>query len=148
SGSTSTSHPTRPRGKRSLRERPLGVTLDARFSRRDFVLGSAAALGSLGLSRDAAAAVRRLGLPAALPSPARSGIDHIVVVMMENRSFDHLLGWLPGADGKQAGLSYSDSSGVAHATYPLAPDFQGCGHPDPDHSYAGGRVQYNNGACD
>ena len=24
---------------------------------------------------------------------------------MENRSFDHLLGWLPGADGKQAGLS-------------------------------------------
>jgi len=122
--------------------------LDDRFSRRDFVLGSAAALGSLGLSRDAAAAVRRLGLPAALPPPARSGIDHIVVVMMENRSFDHLLGWLPGADGKQAGLSYSDSSGVAHATYPLAPDFQGCGHPDPDHSYAGGRVQYNNGACD
>jgi len=24
---------------------------------------------------------------------------------MENRSFDHFLGWVPGADGKQAGLS-------------------------------------------
>jgi hypothetical protein len=24
-------------------------------------------------------------------------------------------------------------------------DFQGCGHPDPDHSYEGGRIQYNNG---
>jgi phospholipase C len=38
----------------------------------------------------------------ALPPPAASGIDHVVVVMMENRSFDHFLGWLPGADGRQA----------------------------------------------
>ena len=29
-----------------------------------------------------------------LPNPTSSGIEHIVVVMMENRSFDHLLGWL------------------------------------------------------
>ena len=41
----------------------------------------------------------------ALPSPEHSGITHIVVVMMENRSFDHFLGWLPGADGQQAGLA-------------------------------------------
>ncbi|PYN18411.1 MAG: hypothetical protein DMD76_29560, partial [Candidatus Rokuibacteriota bacterium] len=33
-------------------------------------------------------------------------IRHIVLVMMENRSFDHFLGWVPGADGQQAGLSY------------------------------------------
>jgi phospholipase C len=26
-------------------------------------------------------------------------IQHVVLVMMENRSFDHLLGWLPNADG-------------------------------------------------
>ena len=68
--------------------------------------------------------------------------------MMENRSFDHLLGWLPGGDAKQAGLSYVDRAGVTVPTYPLAPDFQGCGHPDPDHSYAGGRIEYNNGLCD
>ena len=30
--------------------------------------------------------------------------------MMENRSFDHILGWLPGADGKQAGLTYVDAA--------------------------------------
>jgi phospholipase C len=30
----------------------------------------------------------------------------------------------------------------------LAPDFQGCGHIDPDHSYGGGRIQFNDGACD
>lgn len=85
---------------------------------------------------------------AQLPAPDQSGIQHIVVVMMENRSFDHLLGWVPGANGKQAGLSYTDTNGVSHSTYPLAPDFQGCGHPDPDHDYDGARVEFNNGACD
>jgi phospholipase C len=112
-----------------------------RLSRRDFVVGSAAVVGSLAFGR-------RIAAPAALPPPARSGIDHIVVVMMENRSFDHFLGWMPKADGRQAGLTYTDAAGATHSTYPLAPDFQGCAHPDPDHSYNGGRVQYNNGACD
>jgi phospholipase C len=64
---------------------------------------------------------------------------------MENRSFDHFLGWLPGAEGKQAGLSYADNSGNTHPTHPLAPDYEGCGHPDPDHSYTGSRTAYANG---
>jgi len=75
-------------------------------------------------------------------------IQHVVVVMMENRSFDHLVGWTPGADGQQAGLMYPDRSGALVPTYPLAPDYQGCGHPDPDHSYEGARVEYDAGACD
>ena len=79
---------------------------------------------------------------------ALSQIKHVVVVMMENRSFDHMLGWLPNADGKQAGLSYIDKGGVSHTTYPLAPDWTGCGFEDPSHSYDGGRVHYNNGAMD
>jgi phospholipase C len=87
-----------------------------------------------------------------LPKPNKSGIEHIVVLMMENRSFDHFLGWLPGAEGKQAGLSYPDAAGVLHPTYALSslvpPDYQGCGHPDPDHSYNGARVEYDGGACD
>ena len=83
-----------------------------------------------------------------LPPPATSGIDHLVVVMMENRSFDHLFGWIPGALGKQAGLMFRDSSGAAHKTFHLAPDFTGCGHPDPDHSYEGGRIQYDNKRMD
>jgi len=82
-----------------------------------------------------------------LPAPRSSGIDHIVVVMMENRSFDHFLGWLPGADGQQRGLVFADKAGVEHSTYRLS-EFQGCGHPDPDHSWDGGRTQYANGACD
>ena len=83
-----------------------------------------------------------------IPPAARSGIDHIVVVMMENRSFDHLLGWLPNADGMQAGLSYPDRTGVLQPTHALAPDYTGCGHSDPDHSWAGARQEYDGGAMD
>lgn len=100
------------------------------------------------LAFGAACATTSAGLAAELPAPGQSGIKHVVVVMMENRSFDHLLGWVPGADGKQAGLTFTNKEGVAHSTAPLAPDFQGCGHPDPDHDYVGGRVELNNGACD
>jgi phospholipase C len=104
--------------------------------------GAVAALSVHPLTR------RAFELETALPKPAKSGLDHVVLVMMENRSFDHLLGWLPGADGMQAGLTYLDKSGVAHSTFPLAPDFQGCSYADPDHSSNGARVEWNNGACD
>jgi phospholipase C len=93
---------------------------------------------------EAAARQRR----AHLPSPRNLPIDTFVVLMMENRSFDHYLGWLPGADGHQAGLRFTDDSGQSFETRRLAPDFQGCGHPDPDHSWDGGRTQLNGGACD
>jgi phospholipase C len=83
-----------------------------------------------------------------LPAPRNMPIDTIVVLMMENRSFDHYLGWMPNADGHQAGLQYTDKSGVVHETQRLTADFQGCGHPDPDHSWDGGRTQLDGGACD
>jgi phospholipase C len=84
---------------------------------------------------------------AAVP-PDLSGIEHIVVVMMENRSFDHLFGWLPGANGRQEGLTYLDAAGTPHATQRLRRNWKGCGHPDPSHSYGGGRAQYNGGTMD
>ena len=121
-------------------------THEALTTRRGFLKGTAATAGLLALGE-----LGRVGTAlsqTALPSPDASGIKHIVVVMMENRSFDHYLGWLPNADGRQKGLTYVDRAGVAHKTYELAPEYQGCGHPDPDHSYEGGRVEYNGGACD
>ena len=75
-------------------------------------------------------------------------IQHIVVVMMENRSFDHFLGWLPNSVGAQAGLSYLDNDGISHPTHALAPDWTGCSYNDPDHSYDGGRIEYDNGLMD
>jgi phospholipase C len=111
--------------------------MSARTTRRAFLGTAAGAAGAVALGRWPQGA-----------GAARARFDHVVVVMMENRSFDHFLGWLPGADGRQAGLSYTDAAGVAHPTHPLAPDYQGCGHPDPDHSYEGGRVEYDGGRCD
>ena len=80
-----------------------------------------------------------------LPDPASSGIEHVVVLTMENRSFDHMFGWMPNAEGKQGGLTYTDKTGKSHLTYSLSGDFTGCPHSDPDHSYAGSRVAYDNG---
>ena len=55
----------------------------------------------------------RANLPRpALPAPASSGIDHIVLVTMENRSFDHLLGWVPNAEGLPAGRQFTDAFGA------------------------------------
>jgi phospholipase C len=137
----------------------------ARITRRKALLacaGLTAALGLSGLSSIVDSAAAQPLQPASrgdasgdvdiagrrLPNPASSGIEHIVVVMMENRSFDHFLGWLPGADGRQAGLKYTDRAGAVHRTYRLAPIFQGCQFADPDHSFAGGRVEYDGGKCD
>ena len=122
----------------------IADTMSSHFSigRRKFVQTLAGASGAMALSGGALRGEknkRSMGL---------KDVQHIVVVMMENRSFDHFLGWLPGANGRQAGLTYTDAQGVAHATYPLAPDYQGLGHPDPDHSHPAGLVEYNGGKCD
>jgi phospholipase C len=127
---------------------------DEAMRRREFLqrtamtAGLAASLGTVldpnVLVAEAAAKQRRRKLP----SPRNMPIDTFVVLMMENRSFDHYLGWLPNADGRQAGLSYTDRAGKAHATHRFAPDFQGCDHPDPNHGWTGGREEFNGGRMD
>ena len=52
--------------------------------------GLAAVSGTELLSRAAASA------PAGIRPNGSNGVEHVVVLMMENRSFDHFLGWLPG----------------------------------------------------
>jgi phospholipase C len=122
----------------------------SKVRRREFLAGAAGAV-AVAASTTAASAATGTSVTTErapiLPAPQDSGIDHIVVVMMENRSFDHYLGWLPGADGKQAGLTFTDRDGVAHQTHHLTVP-HGCGFNDPDHSYEGGRIEFNNGACD
>jgi phospholipase C len=84
--------------------------------------------------------------PAHFPHGSK-GIEHVVVLMMENRSFDHFLGWLPGADGRHD-LTFAAPDGNVYPNYPLAPDFQGCGYTDPDHSWEGFLVQHDFGRND
>jgi phospholipase C len=117
------------------------------LTRRQLLMGTAATATGAAIGRAAASGRTRRAVTPRLPNPATSGIDHIVVVVMENRSFDHYLGWLPGTDGKQQGLQYPDDKGVLHPTHHLT-ERQGCGFNDPDHSYQGGHTQLNGGRCD
>ena len=118
--------------------------------RRDFLARTASVAGLAGLSSlpagtliAEAATKQRAGLPA----PRNLPLDHIVVVMMENRSFDHYFGWLEGADGDQT-QAYRDPSGALvrtrHASS-LEAEWQGCGHPDPGHGWEEGRAQLDGG---
>src|SRR5215470_8849949 len=70
-----------------------------------------------------------------------TGLDqlkHIVVLMMENRSFDHMLGSLkgvnPAIDGVTDQMSNPDTTGAQIKPQPLA-EFQGQLDPDPDHHF-------------
>src|SRR3954451_10538741 len=74
---------------------------------------AALTLGPETLIAEAARVQRRTQLPA----PRNLPIDTFVVLMMENRSFDHFAGWFPGADGKQAGLSFVDDDGKTYQTH-------------------------------
>jgi phospholipase C len=119
-------------------------------SRRTVIKGVAGVAGSAAISAAIPGAIQGAFAQATstgLPDPTASGIDHIVVLMMENRSFDHMLGWVPGANGVQAGRNFVDTAGNTFASAHLA-STQNCGHGDPNHGFAGGRTQYNNGAMD
>jgi phospholipase C len=97
-----------------------------------------------------------------------SPVDRIVVLMMENRSFDHYFGWLPddheymergrsrygagfSVDGR-LDLAYPDpATGDLVDVYHLpthhgeADPYRGCGHPDPGHGPVQGRAQRDRG---
>src|SRR3954465_12717759 len=127
---------------------------DAYLRRREFLqrtavaAGLATTLGTVLPSETLVAEAARKQRRRPLPAPKNLPVDTFVVLMMENRSFDHYLGWLPNADGRQGGLTFTDKQGKSFTTRRLAPDWQGCAHPDPDHSWEGGRTQLDGGRCD
>jgi phospholipase C len=128
---------------------------DETLRRRDFLARTAAAAGIAGSAAAAlkpdliiAEAARASARRAALPSQSDCPIDHVVVLMMENRSFDHYFGWMPGADGQQH-QTFNDAAGKPVDTMhfsKLGPSArQGCGHPDPGHGWDDGREQMEKG---
>jgi phospholipase C len=99
-------------------------------------------------------------------APADSGIDTVVVAMMENRSFDSYFGWLArdahyleqgrsryGANFAINANSFQrfhrpDGTVVETARRALSTDpapWRGCNHPDPGHSWDDGRAQRDGG---
>jgi phospholipase C len=77
------------------------------------------------------------GGPGATPSER---IQHIVVIMQENRSFDHMFNGFPGADTVQSGMN--GSSAVPLAVVPLG------GTPDVSHSHTTWWAQWDQGKMD
>jgi phospholipase C len=78
-----------------------------------------------------------------------AGLDqlkHIVVLMMENRSFDHMLGSLAGIGGIDDAGTYTnpDAQNNPVRPQPLA-EFQGQLDPDPDHHFPAVDVQIYGG---
>src|ERR1700693_1600280 len=76
-----------------------------------------------------------------------TGIDqlkHIVVLMMENRSFDHMLGYLqaqdPRIDGVTGAETNPDTTGAATPVQPLA-QYQSQLQPDPGHHFEDVKLQ-------
>src|SRR5215831_8129028 len=74
------------------------------------------------------------------------GVDHVVVLMQENRSFDHMLGYLSvpasqGGSGRQdvdglTGDEFNvDSDGVKHTVFPITSPLFPPPAPDPGHSW-------------
>lgn len=110
--------------------------------RRSVLTGGAA--GLLGLAGCTPEGDSDTALPA-------GQIDHVVVVMMENRSFDHYLGSLTVEEGREDvdGLtgaeSNPDADGVDVPVYHLMTD---CLEADPPHSWSTSHDQFNDGAND
>lgn len=137
------------------------------MKRRDF-LRNAAVLGAAGMigGRPGDAGAKKLPGGSILDRPAAAApIDTIVVCMMENRSFDHYLGWLANDPtyletgrslwGKRFSIDgstserYTRPNGTTVDTYPvlgeLEQPWRGCGFRDPGHSWNAGRAQRDRG---
>ena len=73
------------------------------------------------------------------PGGAVAAIDHVVVVALENRSFDHLLGYLDHPDASFDGLRglgpYTNPGLRAGVVVSAAPDAKTVLPVDPDHSH-------------
>jgi phospholipase C len=110
-------------------ESPAGGTdSSGNLSRRRLIAGAAGAAGALSLGARAAArpsdAQARLldtALAASTSNASLSDIEHVVILMQENRSFDHYFGTLSGVRG------FSDpnvpTQTVGGATYPVFDQF-------------------------
>ena len=145
---------------------------DRRLSRRSFLgrtaaLGGAVALSRLGwpeLSGPAGAArPRPIRPPGSLPHPKLPAgtdtlpkIDHIVVVMMENHSFDNYLGMLArhGGNPKTDGFAF-DAHGAPANRQPYKDGYvvpvhaqSMCQPPDVDQTWNGTHFQIDGGKMD
>jgi phospholipase C len=129
--------------------------------RRTFLQGAAAGLGLTALGSPAQADLLNIALPSLglETRPSKTPVEHLVVVMQENRSVDHLLGWYgaehPDFDARQDASFRDLRQGpdgplVATASWGEAGrrNYHGRGFEDPSHGWDGGRAERNGGTAD
>jgi phospholipase C len=116
----------------------------SRLSRRRFLewSGAAGAAAIGGAYWSIGPTVRRVRAAA----PADTPLEHVVISMQENRSFDHYFGFAPwiGPYGPPAGYTQPDGMGGTIAPY----RFESLETPDVPHSWGAIHEQWNGGAMD
>jgi phospholipase C len=114
------------------------------FTRREALRSAATGGAALGAS----ALVYNSLIARALATPKRCGslsdIQHVVILIQENRSFDHYFGSYRGVTGfaDPSALTLNDGSGLTVFAQPGYP-----GGYDGDHLYPFHLDSYNNGEC-
>src|ERR1700750_990351 len=76
--------------------------------------------------------------PGVSPVKYTTQIEHVVVLMMENHSFDNMLGWLPGV-GQLTGTESNEYNGRIYTTRPKRECFATV--PGPLHEFANVNLQ-------
>src|SRR3954452_15067605 len=109
---------------------------DSALSRREFLERTAYAAGMAGAAAGlpAEAIISEAGQAATrrnpLPSPRNVEIDHFVILMMENRSYDHYFGWLTNVSDATQHETYKNIVGqpvaTRHASWMGRAEWQGC----------------------
>jgi phospholipase C len=118
--------------------------LDHEISRRG-LLKAAGTLGLVGLAAPLIGLGRSVSTAKAAGRPS-TPIEHIVVDMQENRSFDHYYGFAPfvGRYGVPAGYSQPDGNGGSIAPY----HFTSLSTPDIGHGWGATHSEYDGGKMD
>ncbi|MFD9205742.1 phosphocholine-specific phospholipase C [Streptomyces sioyaensis] len=126
------------------------------LNRRRFLQIAGATAGVSALSSSIA---RAAAIPAARRSGSLHDVEHVVVLMQENRSFDHYFGSLKGVRGfgdprpltLENGKSVWHQSDGSKDVLPYHPDAEDLGMQfieGLDHDWAGGHKAWNNGKYD
>ncbi len=125
--------------------------------RRTFIKSAAGGLAFAGMAGNNKPLIRGL-LSNLGAQKSKTPITNLVVVMMENRSVDHFLGWYgkenPNFDGRQdfsvPDLRAGKSGNVRSHNWGVKGyrSFNGRGFRDPSHGWDGGRLEKANGRVD
>ncbi|MDQ8705012.1 phospholipase C, phosphocholine-specific [Streptomyces sp. LHD-70] len=126
------------------------------LNRRRFLQFAGATAGAAALSGSIA---RAAAIPAARRTGTVDDVEHIVVLMQENRSFDHYFGALKGVRGfgdprpvtLPSGKSVFHQPDGGKEVLPYHPDAEDLGMQfiaGLDHDWAGGHKAWNNGRYD